>query len=292
MLSFYGVTSEANILAEFIDSLGKRLLLTVTGAGASVASGIPTFRGTDPEAVWKRDITELGTYRYFREDPVGSWRWYLSRFEKVLAAKPNATHYALAALERWHKQRGGQFLLITQNIDTLHEDAGSRELIKVHGSADRVRCARTGCPSGAPSGSLPRKDFDLQPFLAEPTLSHLPRCPQCGDLLRQHVLWFDEYYTEHLDYQFGRANEACEDMAGALFIGTSFSVGITEIILRAGLTRGAPLFSIDPGATPELNGLTHLKRPSEDLLPETCRLLGVPLLTSGATSFGDGEDSP
>ena len=73
-------------------------VLVVTGAGISLASGIPTFRGTDPGAVWKRDVTELGTVRYFEEEPEGSWSWYLSRFDSVRDAKPNAGHHALAEL--------------------------------------------------------------------------------------------------------------------------------------------------------------------------------------------------
>ncbi len=249
----------------------------MTGAGVSVASGIPTFRGTDPGAVWKRDVTELGTYRYFREDPVGSWSWYLSRFDKVLGARPNAAHHALAALERWQKARGGRFLLITQNIDTLHEDAGSREMIKVHGTADRVRCARVGCSLGAPGGSLRRAEIDLAAFLEAPSRENLPRCPECGNYLRQHVLWFDEYYGDHGDYQYERVRSALEEASLLLFIGTSFSVGVTEMALQAGFRWQAPMFSIDPSATITMRGLQALEAPAETLLPEVCRRLSVDL---------------
>lgn len=288
MLSSVFVEPSATILADFLQSIRKGPLLVITGAGVSLASGIPTFRGTDPSAVWKRDITELGTYRYFREDPVGSWTWYLSRFEKVLAARPNPAHRALAALEEWFLEHSGTFLLITQNIDTLHEDAGSRQLIKVHGSADRVRCARNGCSLGAPYGCLHRSEVDLGPFLATPSLSLVPRCPRCGDLLRQHVLWFDEYYSEHEDYQFERARRAIENMAGALFVGTSFSVGITEMVLQAGRSWSLPMISIDPSPTPPGKGVTHLQALSEELLPQVCRRIGVPLTTLGATFSLDG----
>ena len=68
----------------------------------SHASGIPTFRGTDPGAIWKKDVTELGTRRFFESDPAGSWSWYTSRFDMVLDKRPNPAHRALAALERWH----------------------------------------------------------------------------------------------------------------------------------------------------------------------------------------------
>src|SRR5438045_7825489 len=87
------------------------LILVLTGAGISLASGIPTFRGSDPGAVWAHDITELATLRYFTADPVGAWRWYRERFLRVLAAHPNPAHRAVADLERWQACRRRDFLL-------------------------------------------------------------------------------------------------------------------------------------------------------------------------------------
>ncbi len=164
-------------LATAIDGVGDGFVLVVTGAGISLASGIPTFRGTDPDAVWKRDVTELGTLQYFTEDPVGSWRWYMSRFDKVLTASPNPAHDALVELERWQLARGGRFLVVTQNVDGLHRAAGARELVEVHGAADQVRCSVDGCRHGSPRGTLPRPDLDLEAFSADPTEDQLPRCP-------------------------------------------------------------------------------------------------------------------
>ncbi|MEM7588361.1 MAG: Sir2 family NAD-dependent protein deacetylase, partial [Acidobacteriota bacterium] len=222
-------------LADAIDGVGGGLLLVVTGAGISLASGIPTFRGSDKDAVWKRDVTELGTFGYFEEDPVGSWSWYLSRFAKVLGAKPNLAHYALLGLESWQQERGGDSLLVTQNIDGLHRLAGSQQLVEVHGAADRLRCPVDGCRHGAPHGSLPRSDFDLAPFQANPSAERLPKCPQCGAILRQHVLWFDEYYTSHEDYQWHRVQSAASRMNLVLFVGTSFAVGVTDMFVQQAL---------------------------------------------------------
>lgn len=270
------MSSLVRSLVDAVEGVGHGYLVVVTGAGISLGSGIPTFRGTDPGAVWKRDVTELGTYRFFREDPVESWRWYLSRFDMVLNARPNPAHLAVAALERWHLGRGGRFLLVTQNIDTLHEDAGSRELVKVHGSADRVRCARTGCVHGAPRGSLPRGDFDIEPFRAAPSLETLPRCPACGDVLRQHVLWFDEYYQEHEDYQWQRVQEAAGTMDLGLFIGTSFAVGVTDVFLQTGLLRKVPMASVDPGGTRIRHPLLRaIDAKAEEVLPALCEELGA-----------------
>ena len=263
-------------LASALEDVGAGYLVVVTGAGVSHASGIPTFRGTDPGAVWKRDVTELGTNRYFEEDPAGSWTWYTSRFDMVLEKRPNPAHHALAAIERWQVARGGHFLLVTQNVDPLHERAGSKRLVKVHGSADRARCSRHGCIHGAPSGSLPRAGIDMRGFEADPVAANVPRCPACGALLRQHVLWFDELYDEHRDYQWERVLEAAQTMAACLFVGTSFSVGVTDLFLHGGLSARRPLLAIDPGAGASPHRRVMLLRePSEKLLPEVCKRLGA-----------------
>lgn len=250
-------------------------LLVVTGAGVSLASGIATFRGTDPDAVWKHDVLTMGTNAFFEDDPVDSWRWYLSRFASVLGAKPNPAHHALAALERWRLARGGEFLLVTQNVDTLHEQAGSRALVKVHGSADRVRCSRSGCPNAAPRGSLPRPDDAIARFRADPRPQTLPCCPACGWILRQHVLWFDERYDSHADYEIERVVAMLARARGILFVGTSFSVGITDIVLGAARAARANVLSIDPGDHPAPRGVERLASRAEEVLVDANRLLGI-----------------
>jgi NAD-dependent SIR2 family protein deacetylase len=266
-------------LAELVTAarqIGRGQILVVTGAGVSLASGIPTFRGDDPGAVWKRDVTELGTHRFFAEDPAGSWRWYLSRFDKLASARPNPGHFALAALERWQVARGGDFLLVTQNIDTLHEQAGSSLMVKVHGSSDRYRCDREGCTHGAPIGSLPAREVDLSAFRAAPTLENVPRCPECGGFLRLHVLWFDEYYTQHADYRFETVVRAAQrDAQLVVFVGTSFSVGATALVLQGALLRDVPVFNVDPAPAIDLDGVSHVAAKSEVALVELCGALGL-----------------
>ncbi|MHC4216967.1 MAG: SIR2 family NAD-dependent protein deacylase [Planctomycetota bacterium] len=264
----------ANLEGE-LRGVGHGALLVVTGAGISLASGIPTFRGTDPDAIWKHDVTELGTRQYFEEDPAGSWSWYLKRFDAVLSARPNPAHTALVRLERWHAERGGQFLLVTQNIDTLHEQAGSQRLVKVHGSADRVRCSRFGCVHGAPSGSLARDRVDVDTSAAEVALESVPRCPDCGAYLRPHVLWFDEYYHEHDDYQITRVERFADEADVTIFIGTSLAVGITDLILRAALSRGKPVHLLDPTARGGIPHVRHLPVKAEEALPQICDALGA-----------------
>ena len=268
-------------LAELAERLAGRLraarrgeLLVVTGAGVSVASGLATFRGDEPDAVWRVDDVSMATVETFHRDPVGQWRWYLDRFDTALGAEPNAAHRALAALERWQAATGG-FLLVTQNVDTLHERAGSQRLVKVHGTADRFRCSREGCRLGAPAGSLPREEVDLAPFRAEPSLATLPACPECGAPLRAHALFFDEYYAGHRDFQWERVTDAAERADLVVTAGTSHAVGVTELVLRAALARRVPVVVVDPARRPLPRGVERLPATAEQLLPAACEILGV-----------------
>lgn len=249
---------------------GSSRLLVLTGAGMGLASGIPTFRGTDPDAVWAKDVMEMGTFGYFRRDPVGSWRWYRSRFASLEGARPNAGHEALVRLEAWQAARGRELLLVTQNIDTLHRQAGSRNLVEVHGRADRVRCPRRGCVHAAPSGSIPRADVDFTAFDHEPTVANLPVCPVCGEILRAHVLWFDEYYTEHVDYGFDRVVRGLRRADLVVFVGTSFSVGVTA----AALDADAPKWTIDVAGAAAPPGVRLLAGAQEVVLPALVERLG------------------
>lgn len=250
-------------LSPLVDACrASRRMVVLTGAGMGLASGISTFRGTDPGAVWANDVMELGTRAYFERNPVGSWRWYRSRFASLRGASPNAGHHALVALERWQRARKAEFLLVTQNIDTLHGQAGTEALVEVHGRADRVRCPRRGCENAGPSGSLPAADFDWAWFDADPSEETLPRCPACGSFVRAHVLWFDEYYSEHRDYGYERAIRAFRAADLIVYVGTSFSVGITA----AALAEGGPQWTVDPaGEAPP--GVRLLRAAQEAALP-------------------------
>ncbi len=276
--------SPADRLQRAVEAVGDGLLLVVTGAGVSRASGIPTFRGRDPGAVWRVSDVELATRDYFERDPVTQWSWYLERFASLERAAPNPAHHALAALERWQTARGGDYLLVTQNIDTLHEAAGSRRMIKVHGSSDRLRCSRYGCPNGAPRGSLARSAIELEPFRRRPVLDALPRCPRCDSLLRAHVLFFDELYDEHSDYRFAEVERAAARAAVLLFAGTSFAVGVTDLLLQTGAARKVPMLAVDPvsGRQPRWSAVEALPAAAELLLPELCDRLGAELPRSAA----------
>jgi NAD-dependent deacetylase len=257
----------AERLAEAI-AANDGTLLVLTGAGVSLASGIPTFRGSDDGAVWTRDVMDRATLRYFRRDPVGSWRWYRERLARLALARPNAAHHALAHLERWQlARRRGPFRLITQNVDSLHEQAGAAEPIKVHGSIDRARCADERCRNGA--RTRPVSSLDFSRFDDQASVDAIPRCAACGGLLRPHVLWFDEHYASHADYRWPTVLETCATMSLVLAIGTSFSVGVTDLVLTDAARRGVPLFVIDPAAR-EIGAdarAVHVAERAEELLP-------------------------
>ena len=225
--------------------------LVVTGAGISLASGIATFRGSDPNAVWSKNVLEKGTRFYFERDPVGSWSWYLSRFAGSRSAMPNPAHYALGGIERKLLERGAKFMLVTQNVDGLHLAAGSQNVVEIHGAARKVRCSSSpmvGCPNGEPEGFLLWDDAMFAAFREDPCKQNLPVCPMCGDLLRPHVLWFDESYSDHEDYGLDKLVPEVEKFTLMLFVGTSFSVGITDMLTQIGTEGGIAMFTVDPTA--------------------------------------------
>lgn len=247
-------------------------LFVITGAGISVASGIAPFRGTDPDAVWNRDVTEKGTFAYFREDVLGSWTWYCTRFASLFGKKPNPAHYATAELVRYFEKRNKHCALVTQNIDGLHKTDPDLDVIEVHGSAQYLRCATRGCCFGEPTGRIPFTNEMLETFVNEPKLSNIPTCPACGDYLRPHVLWFDEYYTAHNDYRFQDFQERLYDAQLCLCIGTSFSVGVTAAVIQHAFSIDIPLWVIDP-VDPNNVYVHWVQGKAEEVLPELIQLL-------------------
>ncbi len=151
----------------------SRYVIAFTGAGISAESGVPTFRGEG--GLWNRfRPEELATPEAFFRDPFRVWRWYAWRMDLIRKAKPNEAHIALAKLE----EVGIVKAVITQNVDGLHQRAGSRRVIELHGNIWRVRCVNPRC-------SYVSK-------LSEPPKELPPKCPQCGSLLRPDVVWFGE----------------------------------------------------------------------------------------------------
>jgi NAD-dependent deacetylase len=172
-------------------------IAVLTGAGMSADSGVPTFRGAD--GLWRNNRAEdLATPEAFERDPRLVWEWYNWRRELIATKRPNPAHHALVELE----QRASRYWMITQNVDGLHRDAGSRQLSEIHGNIWKVRC--TACRQVSDNRQVP--------------IPLLPRCEQCGGLLRPHIVWFGESLAqEDLERSYA-ALESCEVL---LIIGTS-----------------------------------------------------------------------
>jgi len=174
-----------------------RNITVLTGAGISADSGVPTFRGKD--GLWRNYRAEdLATPDAFERDPRLVWEWYNWRRELIATTRPNPAHLAIAELER----RTPAFWLMTQNVDGLHRDAGSRNLTEIHGNIWTVRC--TGCNRVDENRDVP--------------ISILPSCLQCGALLRPHIVWFGESLFAADLQQCSKVLRNCDIL---LVIGTS-----------------------------------------------------------------------
>jgi NAD-dependent deacetylase len=172
-----------------------RRVAVVTGAGMSAESGVPTFRDAQT-GLWQRYAAEdLATPEAWERDPAFVWAWYLSRFGAVGRVEPNAGHRAVA---RWADlldrgaliagERGaiGHLAVVTQNVDDLHERAGSREVVHLHGSLASFRCERCDTAYDGPV-DVPQQEVER----VEP-----PRCARCGGRVRPGVVWFGELLPE------------------------------------------------------------------------------------------------
>jgi NAD-dependent deacetylase len=216
--------------------LGAASNITVlTGAGVSAASGVPTFRGAG--GLWREFRAEdLATPAAFARDPQLVWEWYDWRRSIVAACQPNRAHEVLA---RWDR-RYSTFSLITQNVDGLHERAGTARLTRLHGSIWTLRCWN-GC--GVPPWTDERVPLTPLP----------PRCQSCGGLARPGVVWFGEPLDRA---DVARADRACScDVF--LVVGTSSVVYPAAGLAQTASARGAFVIEINPEATP-VTGLVDL----------------------------------
>jgi NAD-dependent deacetylase len=205
---------------------GTERVVVLTGAGISAESGVPTFRGQD--GLWRQyRATDLATPEAFAADPALVWEFYKWRRQVLAPLHPNPGHLAIAAMEK----RFPQFTLITQNIDGLHQTAGNRKVIELHGNLWWVRCTRCGGLTEDRSPALPE----------------LPACGSCGALLRPHVVWFGEMLDSKILDLAHRALETCQVM---MVIGTSGVVQPAASMGAAARRRGSFVAEINLEPTP------------------------------------------
>jgi len=222
-------------------------IVLLTGAGVSVASGLPTYRG--PGGLWERaEIARIVEARYLPGSLPGLWRLYSQRRAHALAAGPNAAHEAIAALQR---ARPGAVSLLTQNVDGLHQRAGSADVTELHGSAFRTRCTNLGC--------------DLPPFSDDRLYETVPACPHCGSFLRPDVVLFGEMLPVAALLRAQAALDGCDLFLAA---GTSGTVWPAAAFVRLASQAGARtvLVNLDAGTGSEEFDEVYLGR-AEEVLP-------------------------
>ncbi len=226
----------------------KRITI-LTGAGVSAASGVPTFRG--PGGLWRSfRPEELATPQAFHRDPALVWEWYDWRRSLIAACTPNAAHDAIAKLS--HREG---FKLVTQNVDGLHERAGTRSVTRYHGSIWMLRC---WAECGAPDWEDLRTPLSPLP----------PRCGVCGALARPGVVWFGE----PIPSDAARAALAATACDLFLSIGTSSVVYPAAGLLQEAAARGAFTVEINPEATGLASAVDlSIEGRAEEVLPEALR---------------------
>lgn len=198
----------------------------LTGSGVSAESGIATFRDAQT-GLWARyRPEELATPEAFERDPVLVWQWYQWRRDLISRARPNPAHLAIAGLERLLSK----LTLVTQNVDGLHQQAGSRGVLEFHGNIHRNRCS---------------VENQLVAVEVQAT-SKPPRCPNCGARVRPDVVWFGEPIASHVLLS---ANAAAADCDLFLTVGTSSMVRPAADLAVLARSAGAMIVEINPQET-------------------------------------------
>jgi NAD-dependent protein deacetylase/lipoamidase len=230
---------------------GARKVIALTGSGISAESGVPTFRGES--GLWRQFRAEsLATPEAFARDPTLVWEWYDWRRGLIAPAEPNAGHRVLA---RWEAQFD-DFAVITQNVDGLHAKAGSRDVVELHGNIWKARCTREGTVHEA----------------RETPLSRLPPvCPDCGALVRPHIVWFGEALDRSV---LERAYALSETSQVMVVVGTSAVVQPAASLPLAAARAGAKIIEInvEPTALTDLADY-HLAGQAGEVLPRLDVLL-------------------
>jgi NAD-dependent deacetylase len=242
----------AGALADLISR--RQPCVVLTGAGVSTESGIPDFRS--PTGLWAHfDPLEYGSIEAFRRDPFKVWSFYKPRVAMLTEAAPNPAHLALAELERL----GFVEAIVTQNIDLLHERAGSREVVEVHGSIRTATCP--GC----------RARFRLERVLELLAEADAPACPDCGELLKPDVVFFGELLAAEA---IERAFELARRARLLLVVGSALEVHPVAGLPLETLGAGGELAIVNHGRTPyDAQAALRIQASAGEVLPPVVEAL-------------------
>jgi NAD-dependent deacetylase len=221
----------------------SRKIVFVTGAGISQESGIPTFRGKD--GYWRKyDPMKLASIDAFYDDPKLVWEWYEDRRKNILSVKPNEGHFAISQMEEFK-----DVVVLTQNIDGLHQRSGSTNVLELHGSIIRIKC--TVC--------------DFLDNITENFESLPPKC-KCGSMLRPDVVWFGEPLPQNIWQSAIKEASICDVM---IIVGTSLVVSPANTLPVYAKQNGAILIEVNPEKTVMSNDMTlSIQATSVGVLPK------------------------
>jgi len=222
---------------------GSKKIVFVTGAGISQESGIPTFRGKD--GYWRKyDPMKLASIDAFYDDPKLVWEWYEDRRKNILSVKPNEGHFAISQMEEFK-----DVVVLTQNIDGLHQRSGSTNVLELHGSIIRIKCTVCDFTDNI------TENFELLP----------PKC-KCGSMLRPDVVWFGEPLPQNIWQSAIKEASVCDVM---VIVGTSLVVSPANTLPVYAKQNGAILIEVNPEKTVMSNDMTlSIQATSVGVLPK------------------------
>ena len=228
--------------------INSKKIVFVTGAGISQESGIPTFRGKDGH--WrKHDPMKLATIDSFFDDPSLVWEWYEDRRKNILSAKPNEGHFAIANMEKLR-----DVVVLTQNIDGLHQRSGSTNVLELHGSIIRIKCTHCSFSDNITD------NFESLP----------PKCT-CGNILRPDVVWFGEALPQDVWKNAMEEASSCDIM---IISGTSLVVSPANTLPIYAKQNGATLIEVNPEKTMMSNDMDlSIQDTSANILPKILSVL-------------------
>jgi len=248
-------------------------IVVLTGAGVSVSSGIPTYRGND--GIWKMGSSnykpqEIATWKMYSNKTKECWDYFAERYSMCRGAKPNISHQSIVQLESYCKRTNKSFTLVSQNIDGLHKRAGSMKTLEIHGNLKYIRCSNKECNKC--NHLIERtRDKKIEGTIAKQVV---PLCCECSSPMRPHVLFFDESYSEEL-YKIASVQKVMSVCDLLIVIGTMCNTSLPNRMIAGCGRKKIKVIDINPNANDNLTcaRLMQLIYESDHALPKIIKCL-------------------